>query len=69
MVNPWYLRQKGVLTPFQAGHNMFRRLIGNAIGSVHPNPRVDRRGRLKGNLMGIKEIIRGSWAPERATEY
>lgn len=68
VVNPWYLMQKGVLTRYQTGQNIFRRLIGNAVGSVLPNPRVDRRGRLKGNLIGIKDIVCGSWAPERVIE-
>jgi len=69
VVNPWYLMKKGVLTPYQAGHNIFRGFVGNAIGSVFPNlilnPRADRPGRLKGNLIGMKDILLGSWAPEK----
>ena len=69
VVNAWYLMKKGVLTPYQAGQNIFRGLVGNAIGCVFPslipNPRADRPGRLKGNLIGIKDILLGSWAPEK----
>jgi GT2 family glycosyltransferase len=65
IVNPWYLMKKGVLTSNQAGHNIIRGVLGNALGSILPNPRVDRWGRLKGNLIGIKDIILGRWAPER----
>jgi GT2 family glycosyltransferase len=68
VVNPWYLMKKGVLTPWQTGRNIARRVLGNAFGSVIPNPRFDCRGRLKGNFIGIKDIISGHWAPERVTE-
>jgi GT2 family glycosyltransferase len=68
IVNPWYLMEKGTLTPFQTGQNIVRGLLGNALGSILPNPRFDRRGRLRGNFIGIKDIILGRWAPERVVE-
>jgi GT2 family glycosyltransferase len=68
MVNPWYLMKKGTLTPSQTGQNIVRGLLGNLLGSLVLNSRVDRRGRLKGNFIGIKDIISGCWAPERVME-
>ena len=68
IVNPWYLMKKSVLRPYQAGRLMVRGLVGNALGSFLPNPRVDRWGRLKGNFIGIKDIICGNWAPEKVIE-
>jgi glycosyltransferase involved in cell wall biosynthesis len=68
VVNPWYLMKKGVLTFNQAGQNIVRGFLGNSLGSIIPNPRVDRWGRLKGNFIGIKDIIFGNWAPERVME-
>jgi hypothetical protein len=68
MVNPWYLMKKGVLTPSQAGLNIVRGFLGNAVCSMLPNQRVDRWGRLKGNIIGIKDIVCGRGAPERVLE-
>jgi GT2 family glycosyltransferase len=68
VVNPWYLMKKGSITPFNVLRNIFRGLAGNALGSLLPNPRVDRWGRLKGNIIGIKDIMLGRWAPERVAE-
>jgi GT2 family glycosyltransferase len=68
IVNPWYLMKKGVLTPHQSGKSIARSILGNAVGCVLPNPRVDRWGRFKGNILGIKDIACGNWAPERVVD-
>lgn len=66
IVNPWYLMKKGSMTPFDAGRQIFRGLAGNAIGSFANNS--DRWGQLKGNIIGIKDIMFGRWAPEKVAE-
>lgn len=65
VVNPWYLMKKGTMTRLDVCRKIVRGLAGNALGSFFPNTHVDRRGRLKGNMIGIKDIIFRCWAPER----
>lgn len=68
VVNPRYLVKKGSMTSFEAWRTIIRALAANSVGSLLQNSRVDRPGRLKGNLIAIKDIISGRWAPEKATE-
>lgn len=68
VVNPWYLMKKGSMTPFDVCRNIFRALAGNALGHLLPNSHIDRWGRLRGNIIAIKDIMFGRWAPERAAE-
>jgi GT2 family glycosyltransferase len=68
VVNPWYLMKKGSVTSLDAFRFIFRGLAANAVGIFFPNSRVDRWGRLKGNIIGIKDIIFGRWAPERVAD-
>lgn len=68
MVNPWYLNRKGTMRSGAASALMLRNLMSNALGAIVSEPYVDRAGRLKGNLIGIGDIVRGAWRPERAAE-
>lgn len=68
MVNPWYLMQKGSMKPFDAYRCIVRWLSSNALGVIFQNSTIDRWGRLKGNIIGIKDIVLGHWAPEKVTE-
>ncbi len=68
VVNPWYLMKKGSMTPFEACGNIFRGLVVNSLGIAFKNAHIDRRGRLSGNIIGIKDILFGQWAPERVVE-
>jgi glycosyltransferase involved in cell wall biosynthesis len=68
VVNPRYLVKKGSMSRFEAWRTVIRALAVNSAGSLVHNPRIDRLGRLKGNLIAIGDIISGRWAPERATE-
>jgi hypothetical protein len=45
---------------------MARNLAANVVHSVRPEPYVDRRGRLWGNLLGIAHVVRGRIEPEHA---
>jgi glycosyltransferase involved in cell wall biosynthesis len=66
VVNPWYLMRKGIIKRIDALMRISRGFAGNAIMVLaFKKSHVDRLGRLKGNLMGIKDIIVGRWAPER----
>jgi len=68
MVNPWYLMKKGSMKPFDACRYIVRWISSNALGVIFQNSTVDRWGRLKGNIIGIKDIMLGHWAPEKVTE-
>ena len=66
VVNPLYLVRK------QAGYPMGRALshIGcnmaaNLLRALRPEPWVDRRGRLRGNLQALADLLRGRLEPER----
>jgi GT2 family glycosyltransferase len=69
VVNPWYLMKKGTGTFAFALTQICRALARNTIGSVVYDPHIDRPGRLRGNLVGIKDIVSGRWAPERIIEF
>jgi glycosyltransferase involved in cell wall biosynthesis len=68
VVNPWYLMTKGTMTPEQSLLYIARALSRNVLGGLLPESAVDRRGRLRGNWIGLKDIVRSNWAPERITE-
>lgn len=68
IANPLYMTHKGTMTRGQATGQIFRNLSKNLVLSVRPEPWVDRRGRLQGNLLGISDLLKGRIAPERATE-
>jgi hypothetical protein len=36
--------------------------------SFRPEPFVDRRGRLRGNMIALADVMRGRLAPERILE-
>lgn len=65
VVNPWYLMTKGSMTPVEACRYIFRALAANTLGCLFWNSHVDRWGRLKGNAIGVKDLLFGRWAPER----
>jgi glycosyltransferase involved in cell wall biosynthesis len=69
VVNPWYLMTKGVLKPRELCQHVLFGLGANALGVVFSSSHIDRYGRLKGNMIGIKDIILNRWAPERIVEF
>ena len=69
VVNPWYLMTKGVLTPRELCQHVLFGLGANVLGTVLRSSHIDRYGRLKGNIIGIKDIILHRWAPERIVEF
>ena len=68
IVNPWYLMQKGTMRPIDAYSFIARGIGRNAVGSVFQDSDVDRWGRFKGNLMGLRDIVTNRWAPEKIKE-
>ena len=64
IVNPLYLVRKGTGTGRWAANLIARNVLANAALSLRPEPHVDRRGRLKGNLIAAGHLIRGRCDPE-----
>lgn len=68
VVNPWYLMKKGSMTAVESFSHIGRGLVANALGLILPNSHVDRWGRLRGNMIGMTDIVSRRWAPERIVE-
>ncbi|MEM9222863.1 MAG: glycosyltransferase family A protein [Pseudomonadota bacterium] len=68
MVNPIHLVQAsgGTYPVHYALLRMVKNLLANAARSVTPEPWIDRRGRLSGNLLGLADLFRGRVDPGRA---
>jgi GT2 family glycosyltransferase len=66
IVNPVYLFRKGSMTLGQLADHIFRNFTSNFVLALRPEPFIDRRGRLRGNLRGIADVLCGRVEPERA---
>jgi glycosyltransferase involved in cell wall biosynthesis len=66
VVNPIYMLGKGTMTFGQATGQMSRNILINVARAMWPEPFIDRRGRLRGNLRGFADVFRGRIEPERA---
>lgn len=67
--NPLYLMDKGTMIPSRALRMMLRNIVANCVKSLRPEPWVDRRGRLYGNLLALVDLIRGKLSPTRVLEF
>jgi glycosyltransferase involved in cell wall biosynthesis/GT2 family glycosyltransferase len=66
IVNPIYLLRKGTMSGGQVAIHLFRNIANNLLRAPRPEPFIDRRGRLRGNLCGFADVLRGRIEPERA---
>jgi GT2 family glycosyltransferase len=64
IVNPAYIARKGNMSFGNALRLMGRNLLANLVGSICPESYVDRRGRLRGNLIGMFHLMTGRLSPE-----
>ena len=64
IVNPIYLIQKGTLPAARGIRLMARNVLANITKSVWPESYIDRRGRLKGNLIAAAHALSGRVDPE-----
>ena len=65
VANPLYLVDKGTMQGWRAQRILWRNVVANLAKSVHPEPWIDRRGRLRGNLLGMIDLVKGKLAPRR----
>jgi glycosyltransferase involved in cell wall biosynthesis len=68
IANVVYLAKKGTVPKPYLAKLVSKNLLINAVRSFRPEPFVDRRGRLLGNMIALADIVRGRIAPERILE-
>lgn len=66
VANPVYLARKGTMHWPLALKHLGKNMLANCMRSFSPEPWVDRRGRLLGNMRAIKDLVCGKLSPERA---
>jgi GT2 family glycosyltransferase len=66
VINPLYLVRKKTMPLRDALDHVVRNVVSNIVRSMAPEPWIDRRGRLSGNLIGCWDFLRGRLTPERA---
>ena len=70
VANPLYLVSKKRGYPFgRALSHIGKNVAKNILRSPWPEPYVDRRGRLRGNLVAVWDLCRGRMSPERILEF
>jgi glycosyltransferase involved in cell wall biosynthesis len=65
IANPIYMVRKGTLSRKRAARLMLRNLAANTAKVLRPEPWVDRRGRLRGNALALRDLIIGRICPKR----
>lgn len=66
IINPLYMLFKGTMSLAQVTDHVLRNVLSNFGLALWPEPFIDRRGRVRGNLIGIVDVLRGRLEPERA---
>ena len=64
--NVVYIARKGGISPLFLAKIAAGNFLKNLLRAARPEPLIDRRGRLRGNLLAILDILRGRVTPERA---
>ncbi|MGY1774388.1 glycosyltransferase family 2 protein [Geodermatophilus sp. SYSU D00804] len=64
IVNPHYLMSKGSLSRNSVSSLWLRAFVGNFVGLMRRDKRVDRTGRLMGNVQGFIAVVRRRADPE-----
>ncbi len=68
VVNPIYLARKGSFPWNHAIPSAARHVLVNLLRSARPEPEVDRWGRFRGNLRGLRDLATGQADPRRILE-
>lgn len=68
VANPVYLLRKGTMPAGFALKLMARNIAANTVRSIRPETHIDRRGRLRGNLMALGHLLKGRVDPEYILE-
>jgi GT2 family glycosyltransferase len=65
IANIVYLWRKGTMCPWLGERLLFQNIVSNVVRSLWPEHDIDRRGRLVGNLLALRDLMKGTIDPER----
>ena len=65
VANPLYLAHKGTYPLDHALRSIARNISMNIIRSIRPEPYIDRRGRVIGNWLALRDVLGGKISPEK----
>jgi GT2 family glycosyltransferase len=65
VANPIYLMRKRTMSFRHGATQLARNLLANVMRVWSPEPWIDRRGRLKGNIIAVVDLLTGRLAPRR----
>ena len=68
VANPVYMMRKGSVSSAYGLNQILRNVLNNAARLFNAEPWVDRRGRSKGNLMALRDLLLGRADPRRILE-
>jgi GT2 family glycosyltransferase len=69
VANPVYLVRKGTMPFAFARKLVVQNIGGNLVHALNPEPYVDRRGRLAGNMLAIADLVRGRLHPTKILSF
>jgi len=69
IANPIYLSRKGTVSWRRSLFLMSRNVAANLLKTVRPEPWIDRKGRLSGNMRAIFDLIRGRLDPGNVVTF
>ena len=64
IINPAYIVRKGNMSLAHAVKISSRNFLANLVMSIRPEDYIDRRGRLRGNFIGLFHLMTGRLTPE-----
>jgi GT2 family glycosyltransferase len=64
VINPFYVVKKGNMSSKRAAILVSKNILANIGKSIAPEYNIDRRGRLRGNLIGLWHLAQGQLNPE-----
>lgn len=64
IANPIYLLRKNTMNFRHMSTQVARNFFANFAKVIRPEPWVDRRGRLRGNIKALRDLINGKLSPE-----
>ncbi len=68
IANPLYLLKKKTIPPKLAAKLLIKNPLANLMKVLNPEPYIDRRGRLSGNLIAIGDVLAGRIDPRRVVD-
>lgn len=69
VANPLYLLRKKAMPVPLARRLIAQNILSNIARSVRPEPDIDRRGRLWGNMVAVGDLLRGKLDPRRILDF